>query len=66
MADLWNKEVLMRSSVNERIWELRKTDPEKFKEEVRAYFARAYPGWVVVRAKYPDIFLRDERSKGIV
>jgi len=54
---------LLRSGVSERIWKLRHTDPEAFKREVREYFARAYPGWTVVRAKYPDIFLRDDRDR---
>ncbi len=59
---------LLQSGVGERIWALKDTDKQAFMREVKAYFARGLPGWTVVRAKYPIIFLRDdrERSKSIV
>lgn len=38
-------------------------DPEAFQRETRAYFARAYPGWTVVRVQYPIVFLRDDRKQ---
>ncbi|MDR6880398.1 hypothetical protein J2X61_002145 [Bacillus sp. 3255] len=53
----------MRSGVSKRIWELLDKDPDTFKKEVVAYFAVAYPGFTVVRAKFPDIYLRDDRRK---
>ncbi|GIO13567.1 hypothetical protein J19TS2_31220 [Cohnella xylanilytica] len=53
---------LLRSGVSDRIWTLLKTDKPAFQQEVRRYFELCYPGWTVVRAKYPDIFLRDDRE----
>jgi len=54
---------LLRSGVSDRIWALMKTDKAAFMREVKRYFALTYPGWTVVRAKYPDIFLRDDRER---
>lgn len=54
---------LLRSGVSDRIWALMQTDKPAFQRAVKAYFALAYPGWTVVRAKYPDIFLRDDRER---
>ncbi|HAF97512.1 hypothetical protein J2Z18_002126 [Paenibacillus lactis] len=54
---------LMRSMMGERIWSLMQSDPEEFKRETRAYFARGYPGWTVVKVKYPIVYLRDERGR---
>jgi hypothetical protein len=54
---------LMRSLMANRIWKLMRTDPEEFKRETRAYFARGYPGWTVVRVIYPIVFLRDDRGR---
>lgn len=54
---------LLRSMIGDRIWRLMDSDPEGFKREVRDYFARGYPGWSVVRAKYPHIYLRDDRGR---
>lgn len=53
---------LMRSMMGERIWSLMQSDPEEFKRETRTYFARGYPGWTVVKVKYPIVYLRDERG----
>lgn len=53
---------LLRSMMGERIWKIMQTDPEEFKRETRAYFARGYLGWTVVRVRYPNVFLRDDRS----
>ncbi|OAB34152.1 hypothetical protein PGLA_24975 [Paenibacillus glacialis] len=55
---------LMKSMMGDRIWRLMQTDPEEFKRETRAYFALGYPGWSVVRVKYPIVFLRDDRGIG--
>lgn len=52
---------LMKSMISERIWQLYQTDPDAFRAAVREHFARGYPGWTVVRAKYPFIYLRDDR-----
>ncbi|MCI1777694.1 MULTISPECIES: hypothetical protein [Paenibacillus] len=54
---------LMRSMMGERIWRLMSSDPDEFKRETRAYFARGYPGWTVVKVKYPIVYLRDERGR---
>ncbi|OPA76984.1 hypothetical protein BVG16_16480 [Paenibacillus selenitireducens] len=54
---------LLKSGVSERIWNLQNTNPEAFKREVKAFFALGYPGWTVVRAKHPHIYLRDDRNK---
>lgn len=54
---------LLRSMIGDRIWTLMDADPARFKQEVRTYFERGYPGWTVVRAKYPHIYLRDDRGK---
>lgn len=54
---------LLQSGVGERIWRLKDTDPDAFRREVREYFARGLPGWTVVRAKHPIIFLRDDRRR---
>ncbi|RJG26673.1 hypothetical protein DQX05_01175 [Paenibacillus thiaminolyticus] len=54
---------LMKSMIGNRLWSLKDSDPEAFKREVRAYFERGYPGWTVVRAKYPLIYLRDDRGR---
>lgn len=54
---------LMRSMMGDRIWRLMQSDPEAFKRETRAYFARGYPGWTVVRVIYPIVFLRDDRRR---
>lgn len=54
---------LMKSGVSKRIWALLDKDPVTFKSEIIAYFAVAYPGFTVVRAKYPYIFLRDDRRR---
>ncbi|MUG45493.1 hypothetical protein [Paenibacillus woosongensis] len=53
---------IMRSMMGERIWRLMQSDPEGFKRETRNYFARAYPGWTVIRVRYPFVFLRDDRG----
>ncbi|MEY8748584.1 hypothetical protein AB9M62_57025 [Bacillales bacterium AN1005] len=52
---------LLRSMIGVRIWQLMDSEPDLFKQEVMDYFARGYPGWMVVRAKYPYIYLRDDR-----
>ena len=53
---------LMRSMMGERIWKLMREDRDLFQQETRAYFARAYPGWTVVKVKYPIVYLRDDRG----
>lgn len=56
---------LCRSGVSERIWAFYQSDPDRFREEVRAYFARGMPGWTPVHALYPQriIWLRDDRRR---
>jgi len=54
---------LMRSMMGDRIWSLMQSDPEEFKRETRVYFARGYPGWTVVKVKYPIVYLRDDRGR---
>lgn len=61
MNELANQPYMV-SMIGDRIWQLKDTDPEAFKREVRTYFERGYPGWTVVRAKYPFIYLRDDRG----
>jgi hypothetical protein len=63
MNELEGGPPLMRSGVSKRIWNLIDEDPDAFKKEVIAFFAVAYPGFTVVRAKYPDIYLRDDRRQ---
>jgi hypothetical protein len=54
---------LLRSGIADHVWRIKETDPDTFKARVRRYFALAYPGWRVVRAQYPIIFLQDERRR---
>ncbi|MGG3278829.1 hypothetical protein [Paenibacillus solani] len=61
MEDLAGQPIL-RSMMGERIWKLFDTDKAAFQRETIAYFARGYPGWTVVRVKYPNVFLRDDRG----
>ncbi|TVX93018.1 hypothetical protein [Paenibacillus agilis] len=58
-------EVIMKSTVSMRIWMLKDSDTEAFKHEVTNYFARGYPGWTVVKVKYPLVYLRDDRRNGM-
>lgn len=58
-------EPLMRSMMGDRIWRLMSSDPDEFKRETREYFARGYPGWTVVKVKYPIVYLRDDRNKQV-
>lgn len=53
---------LLRSMMGDRIWRLMQSDPEEFKRETRKYFDQAYPGWTVIRVKYPIVYLRDDRG----
>ncbi|CAM3709294.1 hypothetical protein COLU111180_04300 [Cohnella lubricantis] len=54
---------LLRSGIADHVWRLKETDPEAFRAKVIAYFALCYPGWRVVRAQYPTIYLQDERGQ---
>ncbi|MNW37031.1 hypothetical protein D3C74_140620 [compost metagenome] len=54
---------LLKSMMGNRIWRLMQSDPDRFKQETREYFARGYPGWTVVRTKYPIVYLRDDRGR---
>ncbi|AFH62243.1 hypothetical protein B2K_16195 [Paenibacillus mucilaginosus K02] len=56
---------LTKSMINQDLWTLMESEPDRFKQEVKSYFARTYPGFVVVRAKYPLIYLRDERVNNV-
>ncbi|TCZ76196.1 hypothetical protein E0485_15040 [Paenibacillus albiflavus] len=62
MLDMVDDKPLMKSGISNRIWGLKDSDPDRFKQEVKRYFERGYPGFTVVRAKYPFIYLRDDRS----
>ncbi|PJN56147.1 hypothetical protein PAEVO_28700 [Paenibacillus sp. GM2FR] len=53
---------MLRSLMGNRIWRLMSSDPDEFKRETRAYFSRGYPGWTVMKVKYPIVFLRDDRG----
>lgn len=55
-------ERIWTSMISERLWALRSSDPESFKAEVKEYFARGHPGFTVVRAKYPHIYIQDDRN----
>lgn len=54
---------MLRSMMGNRIWRLMRVDREAFMQETRTYFARGYPGWTVVRVKYPIVYLRDDRGR---
>lgn len=62
MDSLTDKPIL-RSMMGERIWRLFHTDKAAFQQETVAYFARGYPGWTVVKVKYPFVFLREDRGR---
>ncbi|MBY9081043.1 hypothetical protein KIH86_23095 [Paenibacillus sp. HN-1] len=51
------------SMIGEHIWALKERDPEAFKAAVREYFNRGHPGFTVLRAKYPHIYIRDDRGQ---
>jgi hypothetical protein len=53
---------LLKSMMGAQIWKLMQPSPEEFKRETIAYFEKGYPGWTVVRVKYPFVFLRDDRG----
>ncbi|QGQ95839.1 hypothetical protein EHS13_13605 [Paenibacillus psychroresistens] len=53
---------LLQSMIGDRIWRLRDTNQAEFINEVRRYFALGLPGYKVVRAKYPIIYLKKENS----
>ncbi|MFF2909968.1 hypothetical protein [Paenibacillus sp. NPDC057934] len=55
-------ERIWTSMIADHIWELRSTDPEAFKMRVKEYFARGHPGFTVIRAKYPHIYIQDDRA----
>ncbi|WP_036634647.1 hypothetical protein [Paenibacillus massiliensis] len=61
MSDLTGRP-LLKSMMGERIWRLYKTDLAAFKQETIEYFEKGYPGWTVVRVKYPIVTLRDDRG----
>lgn len=63
MNQLGNEVTIMKSSISKKIWSLKDKAPEEFKRQVREYFARGYPGWTVIRAQYPFIYLRDDRKR---
>jgi hypothetical protein len=52
---------LMQSGVSKEIWSLQNGSPEIFAEQITSYFSKAYPGFTVVRAVYPTVYLRDDR-----
>ncbi|WP_249901788.1 hypothetical protein [Paenibacillus sp. PK3_47] len=50
------------SMISERLWAMRPVDEEAFKTAVREYYAIAHPGFRVIRAAYPYIYIQDERG----
>ncbi|GGF82979.1 hypothetical protein GCM10010912_30110 [Paenibacillus albidus] len=50
------------SMISDRIWALKEQDPEAFKQAVKEHFALGQPGFTVIRAKYPHIFIQDDRK----
>jgi hypothetical protein len=52
----------IQSMIGERIWKLKDTDQARFIKEVREYFALGMPGYKVVRAKYPHIFIKKDNT----
>lgn len=59
--DSFNRPI-MKSSISMKLWALKDKDQAAFIREVKSYFSRGYPGWTVVRAQYPFIYLRDDRK----
>ncbi|MNC43298.1 hypothetical protein MKX34_17385 [Paenibacillus sp. FSL R5-0636] len=55
-------ERIWKSMISERLWALRSEGDEAFKQAVRAYYAIAHPGYRVIRAAYPYIYIQDERG----
>ncbi|KUP22374.1 hypothetical protein AWJ19_27535 [Paenibacillus sp. DMB5] len=55
-------ERIWKSMIAEHVWQLRSSDPDAFKEAVKAHFARGHPGFTVIRAKYPHIYIQDDRA----
>lgn len=56
-------ERIWTSMIGEHIWALKEHDPEAFKTAVKEYFNRGHPGFTVIRAKYPHIYIRDDRGQ---
>lgn len=56
---------LLKSMMGNRIWRLMKTDRKAFIRETEAYFALGYPGWTVIRVKYPIVYLQDDRGRNV-
>ncbi|ASA26338.1 hypothetical protein B9T62_15135 [Paenibacillus donghaensis] len=54
-------ERIWRSMISERVWALKRADEEAFKQAVREHFALGRPGFRVLRAAYPYIYIQDER-----
>ncbi|QWU17352.1 hypothetical protein SAMN04487895_104264 [Paenibacillus sophorae] len=52
-----------KSMIGEHIWALMESDQEAFKTAVKEYFARGHPDFTVIRAKYPHIYIRDDRGQ---
>jgi hypothetical protein len=50
----------IKSMISKRLWRLMETDPEAFKQQVKEHFALGYPRYVVDKAKYPFIYLREQ------
>lgn len=55
-------ERIWKSMIGERLWALRPVDEEAFKREVRDYYARGNPGFRVIKAAYPYIYIQDDRG----
>lgn len=52
--------------VGMHVWSLMQNDPEEFKRRVREHVTLCYPGYKVVKARRPDIYLIKERGESLV
>jgi len=46
--------------VSKDIWSLIQSDPNEFKRKVREHVKLCYPGYKVLKARHPDIYLVKE------
>lgn len=56
------EEAPLKFLIREEWWQIRKTDPDRFKSMVREYVGRGYPGWKVINAKYPFVYLQKDEA----
>lgn len=51
----------MKSMIKPEWWEIYHSEPDKFRQKVKDYFALGYPDWTVTRASYKDKLIYLER-----